>query len=229
MKKEEASAAKLSANKTKATEKVAMLQSKLSGMDFSEKEFSSLENEKIELENSVSNLQQIVETLTAQLEGRLSFKYSDPVRGFDRSKVKGLVARLINVKQPQNATALEVVAGGKLYQVVVDEAITGKAILNRGKLERRVTIIPLDKITSRRITSASCSQAASIAEKMGSTSFPAIELVGFDEEVRSAIEYVFGSTLVVDGVDAANKICDATKTRTVTLEGDVYDPSGTIS
>jgi structural maintenance of chromosome 2 len=26
---------------------------------------------------------------------------------------------------------------------------------------------------------------------------------------------------------AANQICDATKTRTVTLEGDVYDPSGT--
>jgi len=30
-------------------------------------------------------------------------------------------------------------------------------------------------------------------------------------------------------MDAANKICDATKTRTVTLDGDVYDPSGTIS
>merc|ERR1711957_673962 len=26
-----------------------------------------------------------------------------------------------------------------------------------------------------------------------------------------------------------NRICDATKTRTVTLDGDVYDPSGTIS
>jgi structural maintenance of chromosome 2 len=64
---------------------------------------------------------------------------------------------------------------------------------------------------------------------MGATASPAIELVGFDEEVRSAVEYVFGSTLVVDGMDAANKICDATKTRTVTLQGDVYDPSGTIS
>jgi structural maintenance of chromosome 2 len=43
------------------------------------------------------------------------------------------------------------------------------------------------------------------------------------------MEYVFGSTLVVDGMKAANQICDATKTRTVTLDGDVYDPSGTIS
>ena len=43
------------------------------------------------------------------------------------------------------------------------------------------------------------------------------------------MEYVFGSSIVVDGMDAASKICDATKTRTVTLEGDVFDPSGTIS
>jgi len=27
---------------------------------------------------------------------------------------------------PKNATALEITAGGRLYQVVVDEAITGK-------------------------------------------------------------------------------------------------------
>jgi structural maintenance of chromosome 2 len=33
----------------------------------------------------------------------------------------------------------------------------------------------------------------------------------------------------VDKPDAANKICDVTHTRTVTLEGDAYDPSGTIS
>jgi chromosome segregation ATPase len=33
--------------------------------------------------------------------------------------VKGLVAELINIKDPQATTALEVAAGGKLYQVVV--------------------------------------------------------------------------------------------------------------
>ena len=170
-----------------------------------------------------------METLSAQLEGRLAFNYSDPVRGFDRSKVKGLVARLMKVKRPEHATALEVVAGGKLYQVVVDEAITGKALLSRGKLERRVTIIPLDKIQPRRVSSTACEKATDIADELGSTASPAIELVGFDEEVRNAMEYVFGSTLVVDGMKAANQICDATKTRTVTLDGDVYDPSGTIS
>jgi structural maintenance of chromosome 2 len=229
MKKEEASASKLSKKREATLEKVEGLRGKLSNTGFSETEFNALENEKIDLDNAVSGLQEKVDTLSAQLEGRLSFNYSDPVRGFDRSKVKGLVARLINVKLPKHSTALEVVAGGKLYQVVVDEAITGKALLQNGKLQRRVTIIPLDKIVSRRLPSATTEAASSMAKKQNTTAYPAIELVGFDEEVRNAIEHVFGTTLVVDGTKAANAICDATKTKTVTLDGDVYDPSGTIS
>mmetsp|Transcript_31114 Transcript_31114/g.66657 ORF Transcript_31114/g.66657 Transcript_31114/m.66657 type:complete len:1214 (-) Transcript_31114:156-3797(-) len=229
MRKEESSAEKLSKKRETTLQKVGALKSNLSQTGFSESNFNALENEKVELENSVSNLQEKVDTLSAQLQGRLAFNYTDPVRGFDRSKVKGLVARLIKVKMPNHSTALEVVAGGKLYQVVVDEAITGKALLDKGKLQRRVTIIPLDKIVPRRMTSATSETATIIANDLNTTVHPAIELVGFDEEVRNAIEHVFGSTLVVDGMKAANAICDATKTRTVTLDGDVYEPSGTIS
>ena len=229
MRKEESSPSKLSKKREATLHKVEDLRSKISNIDFSETEFNELETEKIDLENAVSGLQEKVDILSAQLEGRLAFNYSDPVRGFDRSKVKGLIARLINVKTPKHSTALEVVAGGKLYQVVVDEAITGKALLEKGKLRRRVTIIPLDKIVSKRLPSSTTEAADSMAKKHNSTAQPAIELVGFDEEVRNAIEHVFGSTLVVDGTKIANVICDATKTKTVTLEGDVYDPSGTIS
>lgn len=59
---------------------------------------------------------QAVDRLSAQLAGRLNFQYSDPVKNFDRSKVRGLVAKLVDVKDPVNSTALEVAAGGKLYQ-----------------------------------------------------------------------------------------------------------------
>jgi structural maintenance of chromosome 2 len=229
MKKEQSSATTLSQKRELTAEKVERLRNKLSQTGFSASDFNALDNEKIELENSTSILKEKVGTLSAQLEGRLAFNYSDPVRGFDRSKVKGLVARLIDVKIPKYSTALEVVAGGKLFQVVVDEAITGKALLNNGKLQRRVTIIPLDKIVPRRVSSSVVDRATSMAEDLNTTAQPAIELVGFDEEVRNAIEHVFGSTLVVDEMKAANSICDATKTRTVTLDGDVYEPSGLIS
>lgn len=229
MKKEQSSATTLSQKRETTAKKVEVLRTKLSKTGFLETEFNALDNERIELENSVSILKEKVGTISAQLEGRLAFNYSDPVRGFDRSKVKGLVARLIDVKLPKYSTALEVVAGGKLYQVVVDEAITGKALLNNGKLQRRVTIIPLDKIVPRRVSTSVADRASSMAKNLNTTSQPAIELVGYDEEVRSAIEHVFGSTLVVDEMKAANAICDATKTRTVTIDGDVYEPSGLIS
>ena len=229
MKKEESSAADLGIKRDAATRKVDSLKEKIASLSFDESKFASLEKEKDKLSSTVIELKDTVDTLTAQLESRLAFRYADPVRGFDRSKVKGLVAKLIQVREAEHATALEVVAGGKLYQVVVDEAITGKALLDRGKLERRVTIIPLDKIQPRGVTNSACGQAQTIAKSLGSQAWPAIELVGFDEEVRNAIEYVFGASFVVDGTKAANQICDATKTRTVTLEGDVYDPSGTIS
>ena len=229
MKKEEKSADQLAKKKAKMTEKVETIRSKKSQINFSESEFSALETEKTELEHSVSNLEETVEMLNARLQGKLAFNFSDPVKGFDRSKVKGMVAKLVQVKDPRYSTALEVVAGGKLYQIIVDDAITGKALLNRGKLQRRATIIPLDKITSRPISGATAEHAASMGRKLGASAIPAIELVGFDEEIRNAMEYVFGSALVVDTPDAASKICDATKTRTITLDGDVYDPSGTIS
>ncbi len=229
MKKEEKSSATLAKKRESALDKVQALKAKINSISFSPEEFNQLETEKINLENSISNLQGKVDTLSARLQGRLAFNYSDPVRGFDRSKVKGIVARLVTVKQPQHATALEVVAGGKLYQVVVDESITGKALLSKGRLQRRVTIIPLDKIKSKRISHQNVEKARSLAQKMNSSASPAIELVGFDEEVRNALEYVFGSTLVVENTEVANRICDATRTRTVTLDGDVYDPSGTIS
>jgi structural maintenance of chromosome 2 len=41
---------------------------------------------------------------------------------------------------------LQVTAGGRLYNVVVDTEDTGKKLLKNGNLRNRVTIIPLNKI-----------------------------------------------------------------------------------
>lgn len=47
----------------------------------------------------------------------MDFSFRDPERGFDRACVKGVVARLVRVRDAAATTALEVAAGGKLYQV----------------------------------------------------------------------------------------------------------------
>ena len=46
---------------------------------------------------------------------------------------------------------MQVAAGGKLFNIVVDTENTGKQLLQNGGLRRRVTIIPLNKIQSNPI------------------------------------------------------------------------------
>ena len=84
----------------------------------------------------------------------IDFSYSDPTPNFDRSQVKGLVATLIDLDQSnfQKSTALEICAGGKLYNVVVQDERIGSQLLERGKLRKRVTIIPLNKINAFRMS-----------------------------------------------------------------------------
>lgn len=59
----------------------------------------------------------------------------------------------------------------------------------------------------------------------------ALSLIGHDEEVAAAMEYVFGSTFVCADPETAKKVTfdPAVRMKSVTLDGDVYDPSGTLS
>jgi structural maintenance of chromosome 2 len=84
----------------------------------------------------------------------VDFSYSDPYPNFDRSQVKGLVATLIDLDKAnhKSSTALEICAGGKLYNVVVQDERVGSQLLEKGRLRKRVTIIPLNKINAFRMS-----------------------------------------------------------------------------
>lgn len=59
----------------------------------------------------------------------------------------------------------------------------------------------------------------------------ALTLVGYDHEVSNAMAYVFGDTLICDDAESAKLVTFSREvgTKSVTLAGDVYDPSGTLS
>lgn len=82
--------------------------------------------------------------------GRLSFDYEDPTPNFDRRRVKGVAAQLISLpKEHSNkATALEIAGGGKLFNVVVEDDQVGKNLIKNGRMKKRVTFIPLNRISS---------------------------------------------------------------------------------
>uniref|UniRef100_A0AAZ3PI16 SMC hinge domain-containing protein n=1 Tax=Oncorhynchus tshawytscha TaxID=74940 RepID=A0AAZ3PI16_ONCTS len=125
----------------------------------------------------------------------------DPERDWDRSRVKGLLANLITVSDVCYSTGLEVVAGGKLYNVVVDTEVTGKKLLEKGELKRRYTIIPLNKISARTLNDSVVNTAKSLVGEQNVHT--ALSLVGYEADLRKAI-YVFGSTLVCDTLDNAS-------------------------
>ena len=189
-----------------------------------------------EMKKRESSLQKQIRTLREQADGlkrkvaNLDFSYTSPSPNFDRSKVKGLVAQLFTLEKnkSQAGTALEVCAGGRLYNVVVDSAETGTSLLQKGKLKKRVTIIPLNKISAFKASADKIGAAQKIAP--GKVDL-ALSLIGYEKEVNAAMEYVFGSTLICNDSDAAKKVTfdPSVRMKSVTLEGDVYDPSGTLS
>lgn len=180
------------------------------------------------LEERVSGLAERADDLEAHL-AHLDFDFASPSARFDRSRVKGLVARLIKVKEQRCATALEVAAGGRLYNVVVDTQATGKELLQKGKLRRRVTIIPLDRIRAGGIRPEAVRRAQELVGAENAR--VALSLVGYDDEVEAAMGYVFGGTFVCPDSDSAKRVTfdKGVRARSVTHEGDVFSPQGTLT
>jgi structural maintenance of chromosome 2 len=60
---------------------------------------------------------------------------------------------------------------------------------------------------------------------------PALTLVSYPDEVAEAIAFVFNDTLICDDAASAQAVTFARNVgvRSVTLDGDVYEPSGTMS
>ncbi|KAK1886680.1 Structural maintenance of chromosomes protein 2 [Dissostichus eleginoides] len=103
---------------------------------------------------------------------------------------------------------LEVVAGGRLYNIIVDTEVTDLSQdTQRQSGERRQEPGRKDKVHT------------------------ALSLVGYESDLRKAMEYVFGSTLVCDSLDDAKRVAfdKQVMTKTVTLGGDIFDPQGTLS
>ncbi len=205
------------------------LEAELSKLGFEPGKEESMYQQEASLQKRIRATREQADGLKRKV-ANIDFSYSDPSPGFDRSRVKGLVAQLFTLDKEKShaGTALEICAGGRLYNVVVDSSETGTQLLQNGKLRKRVTIIPLNKIAAFKASAVKIGAAQNLAP--GKVDL-ALSLVGYDKEVLAAMEYVFGSTLVCEDAETAKKVTfdPAVRMKSVTLEGDVYDPSGTLS
>ncbi|CAK7897381.1 structural maintenance of chromosomes protein 2 [[Candida] anglica] len=162
--------------------------------------------------------------------GNIDFNYTAPYANFDKRSVKGVAAQLFSLDESQHdkSLALQVCAGGRLYNVIVDTSETASQLLERGKLRKRVTIIPLDKISSRVMNE----RAVQLAKELrpGKVDL-ALNLIGYEHELTKAMEYIFGNTLICQDPETAKTVTfnPQIRAKSVTVEGDIYDPEGNLS
>ncbi|CAH0728190.1 unnamed protein product, partial [Brenthis ino] len=208
---------------------VGRLQTQLASCQYSEERSTEMKARARALQQSVRSGRDRAEALAARLQ-RCDFRYTPPTSDFDAQRVKGTVCRLLDVKDPIYCTALETAAGGRLYNVVVDTEVTSKLLLQRGRLQSRTTIIPLNKISAHVIPPDTVRLAQEIGGGASEVQL-ALDLISYPSSLRPAMAWVFGGTLVCASLEAAKRVTfhPRVRARSVTLDGDVFDPSGTLS
>jgi len=186
---------------------------------------SRLEQEQATLEREIARLDSRRETLQeSRGTGALRVLLEAGLDG-----IHGPVAQLGEVDE-RLRVALEVAAGARLAQVVVDDdRIAARAIeLLKQKRAGRLTFLPLNKIRG----SASASGAAAL-QRGGAASGgagligKAVDLVRYEPVYAEVFRYVFGDTLVFDNLASARS--ELGRHRAVTLDGELLEKTGAMT
>ncbi|MGZ4909660.1 MAG: chromosome segregation protein SMC [Halobacteriota archaeon] len=185
-----------------------------------------------DLEARREDLKLAIETI----ERRLSQTHQDFVRAETRLKesfgkavetimeaqlegIRGVVAELGRV-DPRYATALEIAAGPRLRNIVVNtdgDAARAIAYLKENNAGR-ATFLPLNKMKPV--------HREKLQAREGIVDY-AINLIQFDPEYAAAFSYVFGRTVVVTELEIARDLIGAY--RMVTLDGELLEVSGAMT
>uniref|UniRef100_A0A1B0DCC3 Uncharacterized protein n=1 Tax=Phlebotomus papatasi TaxID=29031 RepID=A0A1B0DCC3_PHLPP len=195
-------------------------------IDYEDGTIEELQNRRITLSSEMQNMRKFMDQKGSH---RFDFQYRDPEPQFNKNRVKGRLCNLFTVKDKRYCLALEICAGGSLYNVVTDTDVTSKLILQKGDLQQRTTMIPLNKISSRCISP----NTVAVAKKVGGMNnvFHALSLISYEKELEPVMKYVFGNTFICTDINVAKNVTfhQSVMSRCVTLDGDVVDPSGSLS
>ncbi len=186
---------------------------------------SRLEQEQAQLEKEIARLDSRRDTLQeSRGTGALRVLLEAGLAG-----IHGPVAQLGEV-QERYRLALEVAAGARLAQVVVDDdSIAARAIdVLRQRRAGRLTFLPLNKIRG-----GSGSSAAAALQRGGPAAGGAglvgraLDLVGHEPVYAEVFRYVFGDTLVFSDLASARR--ELGRCRAVTLDGELLERSGAMT
>ncbi len=218
-----------------------------------DKDIASLKSEKEELERDIRELQNEIDELfqqekeinkklpeldkkllslkekAAELRPFVKGLGASPVTTFIREliaqgKIKGLYGLVEDVISfdDEYADAVVSAAGSRLQYVIVEDVDTATKVIELLKKNKigRTTFIPL----TRKVRGETIPQEVKRHDGFVSA---LIEQVRFDPKFYPALEYVFGSTIIVKDTESAKQL-GLGKYRMVTMDGIVFERSGVL-
>ena len=191
-----------------------------------------LEQEQVGLEREIARIESRRDTLQeSRGTGALRLLLESGLGG-----IHGPVAQLGEVEE-RLRLALEVAAGGRLGQVVVDDdRIAARAIeLLKTRRAGRLTFLPLNKIRGGGGSGQGSGSGGAALERGrggpagsgGGLVGRAVELIRFEPVYLDVFRYVFGDTLVFEDLASARR--ELGRCRAVTLEGELLERSGAMT
>ncbi|WP_234121126.1 chromosome segregation protein SMC [Clostridium hydrogenum] len=144
-------------------------------------------------------------------------------------EVKGkcfVLGDIVNVEQ-KFETAIEIALGGAISDVITQDEIIAKTLINylKNKNIGRATFLPLSILKSKKI-----SINDDIKRQTGFIGI-ASELINYETLFSPAINYVLGRTVIADNMDNALNIAKKSgySFKIVTLSGEVVNPGGSLT
>ncbi len=202
------------------------LQQLLESVAIQQRTRSRLEQEQARLERDIARLDSRREALQeSRGTGALRLLLESGLEG-----IHGPVAQLGEVEQ-RHRLALEVAAGARMGQVVVDDdRIAARAIdLLKSRRAGRLTFLPLNKIRAPGGAGGAAMARGRHPEatSAGGLVGRAVDLIRYEPIYANVFAYVFGDTQVFSDLGSARQFLG--RSRAVTLEGELLEKSGAMT
>ncbi len=209
---------------SKCTENITTLVGDRSDL---ERNGSKLKPELDEIEKHLGEVYQEYARAEARVKAAEDLRYPHAVKTILNAKdarelpgIYGTIASLGRVEQ-RYAVSLEIAAGARMQNIVVDSDATASHAINllKRKSAGRATFLPLNKLRSN-------FSYGNLPANEGVIDY-AINLVDFDPKLEKAFRYVFRDMVVVDTLGTARELIG--NHNMVTLDGELLTKAGAMT
>ena len=186
-------------------------------------ELDKTKNEISDLSYNINTSYRKISTLEAQKMAYDEMNLGRPVDTIMNAKIRGVHAPLVQLGQveAEYSLALEIAMGNRMRAIVVDDEDVAQVCVEILKSSKagRATFLPMNKLKN-------APSSLKLPRDKGVIDF-AINLIDFDDEYVNAFYHALGDTLVVEDFNSAKSLIG--KYRVVTLQGEIFEKSGSIT